>query len=189
MQSLRDLYGPLETPRLHLREPQEEHAPLIFEAFASDAEVTRFLRWRPQRSIEEAQLAMAQRLQRLREACEFSWIIFRVRSASLVGIVSLWPSGETGELGFALARDTWGQGLAKEAVGAVLDWALQRACLERVWAACDVENVRSQRVLEKLGMVRERSRLSAVHPNLSPAPRECFVYAAVGARCPTSGCS
>ena len=178
MESLRDLYEPLTTPRLELRQPQQDQAPLIFEAFSSDARVTRYLKWQPHRHVTDAKTAMTQRLARLRDSSEFSWVAFRRSTNLVVGILSLWPSPPAAELGFALARSAWGQGLAVEAAAAVLDWALRRARLERVWAACDGENVRSQRVLEKLGMVQERVALGfAIHPNISSEARDCFVYA------------
>jgi RimJ/RimL family protein N-acetyltransferase len=177
---MRDLYEPLKTPRLDLREPEPAHAPLMFAAFSSDPEVTRFLRWRPHRQIQEAQAAMTQRLERLRETSEFSWVVFQRASSSVVGVVSLWPSPPAAELGFAFSRGAWGQGIAAEAAGAVLYWAFQRLGLERVWAASDLENTRSRRVLEKLGMVEERiAPAFAVHPNISSEPRDCIVYAAL----------
>ena len=78
----------------------------------------------------------------------------------------------------AFARPAWGQGLATEAAGAVLAWSFRRLRPERVWASCDIENSASQRVLEKLGMFQEcLARGFAVHPNLGPDPRDCYVYA------------
>jgi RimJ/RimL family protein N-acetyltransferase len=178
MSSLRDLYEPLATPRLLLREPRAEHAPQIFGSFSSDPEVTRFLRWRPHRELAEAEAAMAGRLARLRDASELSWIAFLRATDHVVGSVSLWPSPPQAELGFAFARAVWGRGLASEAARAVLDWAFRRLPLERIWAACDVENARSRRVLEKLGMAQERvAPAFAVHPGLGAAPRDCFIHA------------
>ncbi|MCG2592746.1 GNAT family N-acetyltransferase [Ramlibacter sp. XY19] len=48
----------------------------------------------------------------------------------------------------------------------------------RVHAACDVENRPSQRALEKAGFMREgRLERFTVHPNISPEPRACYMYA------------
>ena len=88
----------------------------------------------------------------------------------------MWLRGAEAELGFALARDVWGQGLAVEAGRAVLGWLRGSDRVRRVWAACDVENPRSRRVLEKLGLQYERLMEGfAVHPNLSSEPRACHV--------------
>jgi RimJ/RimL family protein N-acetyltransferase len=59
-------------------------------------------------------------------------------------------------------------------------WAVDLSGVYRIWAVCDVENTASARVLEKLGMVRERVlRKWIIHPNVSPVPRDCYVYARV----------
>jgi len=60
-------------------------------------------------------------------------------------------------------------------------WAsLGRPEVYRVWAVCDTANLASARVLEKVGMTREGIlKRWSVHPNVSPEPRDCFVYARV----------
>jgi [ribosomal protein S5]-alanine N-acetyltransferase len=56
--------------------------------------------------------------------------------------------------------------------------ASDAAHIYRVHAACDVENIASQRALEKASFVREgRLERFTVHPNISPEPRPCFMYA------------
>ena len=171
-------YRPLATKRLLLRQPELDHAPLIFEAFASDPEVTRFLRWRPHESVAESVANMELRLDRLRTGAECSWIPVLRQSGAVVGSVSFWPGGAEAELGFCWARSVWGNGLATEAGVAVLEWAFSAAGVARVWAGSDAENRASCRVLEKLGMSLERREPGfAVHPNLGSEPRDCLIYA------------
>lgn len=57
--------------------------------------------------------------------------------------------------GYAFNKRYWDQGYATEASRAVLHVAFSVLQLHRVWATCDVRNVASWRVLEKLGMRRE----------------------------------
>jgi RimJ/RimL family protein N-acetyltransferase len=81
------------------------------------------------------------------------------------------------DLGYVLAPRYWGQGLMPEAVRCLTEWALSQARFFRVQAFCDVENKASQRTLEKAGFVQEgRHERYVVHPNLSPAPRACYMY-------------
>jgi len=60
------------------------------------------------------------------------------------------------EVGYTLAREAWGQGFAPEAAQALVTFAFERLGTRRVWATVDPANIRSQRVLEKAGLRRER---------------------------------
>ena len=59
------------------------------------------------------------------------------------------------ELGYDIARNVWGRGLAIEAAWAVCDWGFREYALAKIFAGADARNRRSQRVMEKLGMTRE----------------------------------
>jgi ribosomal-protein-alanine N-acetyltransferase len=75
-----------------------------------------------------------------------------------VGGINIRFSSESriGELGYSIARAWWGRGLAAEAARAVIGQAFDAyPDLVRVRAMADARNVRSHRVLEKVGMVRE----------------------------------
>jgi RimJ/RimL family protein N-acetyltransferase len=169
-------YAPLETDRLFLEVPRAEHAAAIFTSFSSDPEVTRHLKWLPAESVADAEVAMVGRLSRLRSGAEYSWILVLKSEESVIGSLSIWQRGTEAELGFALARRVWGQGLAAEAGMAAIAWLRSNAEVRRVWAACDTANPRSKRVLEKLGLQYERlAEGFTVHPGLSSEPRACHV--------------
>jgi RimJ/RimL family protein N-acetyltransferase len=59
------------------------------------------------------------------------------------------------EIGYLLRRDRWGQGLAREAVGAVLGHCFGAMGLHRVQAVIDPENVASRRLVEGFGFKQE----------------------------------
>lgn len=61
------------------------------------------------------------------------------------------------EIGWRLARDEWGKGLATEAAHRVMDFGFKEIGLERVVSICHVDNRASRRVMDKLGMRLERS--------------------------------
>ena len=84
------------------------------------------------------------------------------------------------DIGYVLSRNHWIRGYITEAAKAIVDWASSLEFIYRVWAVCDVENKASARVLEKVGMQREGIlRRYIVHPNVSPEPRDCFVYSKI----------
>lgn len=72
----------------------------------------------------------------------------------VIGTVNLHidPATRVAMIGYAISRAHWGRGLATEAARAVLAWAFAEHDLVEIWASTDAANVRSRRVLEKLGM-------------------------------------
>jgi ribosomal-protein-alanine N-acetyltransferase len=79
------------------------------------------------------------------------------REGELRGAIALRMAFEhsRGELGYWIGHSYWGQGLATEAAGAVLEFAFRTLQLNRVQANYLPSNPASGRVLEKLGMQRE----------------------------------
>jgi RimJ/RimL family protein N-acetyltransferase len=57
------------------------------------------------------------------------------------------------ELGWALIRDHWGHGYATEAAASIRDWAHERRHDDRLVSLITPDNVRSQRVAERLGAI------------------------------------
>lgn len=86
----------------------------------------------------------------------FLWIVELdgVPAGWITLVVANWEHG-LAEIGYALSSDYQGQGVMTEALTQLLPDLFLRAPLERVEARCAMGNVASQRVLEKLGFVRE----------------------------------
>jgi RimJ/RimL family protein N-acetyltransferase len=80
------------------------------------------------------------------------WAVVERDSGSLAGWVALHVHGTTGELGYRFFRTFWGRGYATEAARAVIDDAFARVGLVRIKAETMAANVRSRRVMERLGM-------------------------------------
>ncbi len=57
------------------------------------------------------------------------------------------------ELGYVLKQEVWGRGLATEAAAAVARWAFANLKVEHLIAFTHPQNMASQRVLIKIGMV------------------------------------
>lgn len=170
----------MESPRLILRQPVMEDAGAIFEQYARDAEVTRYLVWRPHRYVDETREFLRRCKTVWRDGSAFPWAIVRKKDGRLMGMIEARIDGHAVNLGFVLAKSYWGNGYTPEAVRSVIDWAASEIGLFRVWAVCDIENRPSARVLEKAGMEREGIlRRWLVLPNRSDAPRDCYCYAKV----------
>jgi RimJ/RimL family protein N-acetyltransferase len=57
------------------------------------------------------------------------------------------------ELGWALIRTHWGHGYATEAAAAIRDWAYKSRSIDRLVSLISPDNIRSQRVAERLGAI------------------------------------
>jgi len=167
----------LETARLSLRKPRPEDAPLIFQAYASDPEVVRYLTFLPHQHVRESEEAVQRFTEHWETGKTFHWLIFQQDSQQLVGGIS--ARREQGVvLGYCLARAFWGKGYMSEAVNAVVNWAFSDPSVFRVWAVCDLENEASARLLERNGFHQEGIlRKYSLHPNVSEVPRDCYCYA------------
>ena len=168
------------TERLLLRWSRLEDAPAIFNGYARDPEVTRFLTWKPNKNIQETEQFISTCEELWQAGKDFAYAVTLKENETLIGMFALHPMHLKIEVGYALARPYWGKGYMTEILRAVIDWALAQPDIFRVQAFCDVDNLGSARVMEKAGMAREGLlRRYVLHPNISDEPRDAFMYAIV----------
>jgi ribosomal-protein-alanine N-acetyltransferase len=170
----------LETPRLRLRRPRAEDAQVIFGAYTQDARVCKYMIWSPHRALAETEHFIAGCIEAWSGGSRLAWVLADIDGNRAVGMLEARLHGSTVDLGYVLAQALWGRGLMPEAIEALARAALAQPQFFRVQATCDVTNTASARTLEKAGFLREgRLERHTIHPNLSPEPRACFMYARV----------
>jgi RimJ/RimL family protein N-acetyltransferase len=170
----------ITTERLVLRKPRMEDAPVIFESYARDPEVVRYLVWKPHKTVQETEQFLLACGQLWRSGKDYAYVITLKGSNSLIGMFGLHPMKMKVEVGYALARPYWNRGYVTEILRKVIDWVFTQPEMYRVQAFCDVENTASARVMEKAGMTREGLlRRYVLHPNISSEPRDAYLYAIV----------
>ena len=170
----------LETTRLLLRLPVLDDTDAVFQKYAQDQVVTKYLIWRPHENINVTRDFIRRCVQCWKDETAFPWIVVRKNDDELVGMLELRIAESRADLGYAIAREYWGNGYATEITKSVIEWAMAQENIFRVWATCDVENLASARVLEKAGMQREGIlRRFTVHPNISDEPRDSYCYSVV----------
>ncbi|HUO86483.1 MAG TPA: GNAT family protein [Thermoanaerobaculia bacterium] len=147
----------LESPRPVLRGVTIDDAPALWDIF-SDPEVTRY--WSSPAYTDPRQAAeLVREIEELfAERTLFQWDIARREDDRVVGtatIFQLEPYNLRAEVGFALGRAAWGQGLMREALTALFDFAFDTLALHRLEADVDPRNERCLRLLEGHGFRRE----------------------------------
>ena len=162
----------LNGPRVRLRPPTLDDAEVVFGRIASDAEVTRYLAWRPHTSVHETERVIAALFNRV----ELTWLI--EVDGDVVGLCSARrPQPYTVVLGYCLGRAWWGQGLMSETVSVLLEHVRQDPSVYRVAADCHVDNAGSAAVLRRCGFTFEgRLARYAMFPNLSSEPQDALLF-------------
>lgn len=145
----------VETKRLLLRPFGLGDVDDVF-AYARDPEWSRYLRALPRPyEREHAEQFIARQLLSDR-VTHPSWAI--TLEGTVIGGVNLRFNFEhrSAEMGYSVARSHWKKGICTEAARAVIDAAFStHEELNRVHARADADNLGSQRVMEKIGMVKE----------------------------------
>jgi [ribosomal protein S5]-alanine N-acetyltransferase len=152
---MRQISDHITTARLVLRPFRLADADALFE-FASDPDYARFQSGPDEFANRAANDRFLAELMLREPDLRPVWAITIEDWA--VGIVSLtFESGHRiAVLGYGLRKDLWGEGMAMEAVSAIIDAAFAGyENLHRMRASTDVRNMRSTQLLTKLGFTHE----------------------------------
>ena len=177
------MYPPkqFETKRLHLRKPLLSDAVPIFDQYAQNDEVTKYLTWQPHKNLKETKEFLRRCVNVWKEGTAFPWAIIRKTDQQFLGMIEIVAIDHAGvNVGYVLAKKFWGKGYIPEALKAIINWAFLQEEIFRVWAFCDTENIASAKVLEKAGMQQEGIlRRWLKLSNISEIPRDCYSYSIV----------
>lgn len=167
-----------ETARLLFRPPRPDDARAIFERYAGDPEVTRYLGWPYHVSVEDTEAFVTFSQAEWARSASGPLLIFSRQTGNLLGSSGLLlETPYRAMTGYVFARDAWGNGYATEALGAMVDLATELR-IARLYAHCHTAHRASWRVLEKCGFEREGIlQRQSVFPNLSREPLDVFSYA------------
>lgn len=152
---------PLRTERLVLRTLGPSDAAVI-HAYRNDPEVARYQDWTMPFTQAAAEQLVAEQADVVGPVVG-DWVQLGIEhERRLVGdlAVGLDGSSITATVGYTLRTDSWGQGLGTEAVGALVDALFARG-IERATATLDPLNLRSARLLERLGFGYEGRAVAA----------------------------
>jgi [ribosomal protein S5]-alanine N-acetyltransferase len=160
----------LETRRLVLRKPTMSDAQAVFERYAGDPAVTRYMSWPTHQSVADTCAFIAWSEADWEVWPAGSYLVFsREPGSALLGGTGLsFRSLQRAVTGYVFARDAWGQGYATEVLEAMVDLARSLG-VKRLEAVCHVEHRASARVMEKCGFACQGVQRSHTEfPNLAP---------------------
>lgn len=147
---------PPHTDRLAFREWNEGDLDRFHE-ICSDPQVMQFVgngqAWTRDRTGQFIQSASDM----LREHGYCQWALTHKTDGKLIGYCGFVNLDDAPEIGWRLALENWGKGLATEAARAILKHGIETLGFQRVIATVQAANVASIRVIEKLGMTLVKS--------------------------------
>lgn len=141
-----------ETERLILRPWFEDDAEELFK-YASDPEVGRPAGWPPHTSVENSREIIRTVL-----SAKETYAVCLKESGRPVGSVGLHRNDiaeqdDEYELGYWIGKPFWGRGLIPEASRELLRYAFETLGMKCIWCGHYDGNIKSRRVMEKLGFV------------------------------------
>ena len=158
----------LDTDRLRLRTPTPRDADALYDLF-KDPDVMHGLGKEPVSGREQARAIVEEGIAAWTTDALGPFIIeTAATNRQVVGQAGLmifdtrgwtpstWANAGSHaqpELGWALIRAHWGHGYATEAVAAIREWAHEFRSIEQLVSLISPDNLRSQRVAERLGAV------------------------------------
>jgi [ribosomal protein S5]-alanine N-acetyltransferase len=147
------LFPLLITPRLLLRALRPADLDDLYE-YASDPEIDRYTPWDHYNNIEEARANLNDFLEDYEKHGFWAWGIEHSADKKLIGIININKPDyhRRVEVGYTIARKYWGQGLATEALQALIQYSFEKLDVARIEAVILPENKASSKVLLKAGM-------------------------------------
>ena len=171
----------LETERLILRRFVLEDAPAMYANWCTDPEVCRFLTWPPHASEAVTRSLLEQWTADYANPENYNWVLELKDGGDIIGscsVVRLDESIDELEVGYCMGRRWWGNGYMPEAVAAILDYLFDAVGANRVSAKHDVENPKSGRVMQKVGMTFEGIRRQGFRGNRGIRDTACYAILA-----------
>ncbi len=146
----------ITTQRLILRQFTLDDIDAVYKNYGSDEKVNRYISFAPCFSKESTQQFIQMHIKQYASNPAFyGWAI--TVHGEVIGSVGLFnvDDADQCELGYSLGSRWWNQGYTTEAAQAVLDYAFHELNAHRVYASHHIDNIASEKVLQKIGMKYE----------------------------------
>lgn len=149
----------IETDRLLLRRFVNEDAKAMYDNWASDDQVTKYLTWPSHTDVSMTQSSVKNWVEGYEDASQYKWAItLKDNPGEVIGdisVVAISEHRQECEIGYVLGHKFWSQGYMSEAMKAVSHYLLIEADFNRVEALHDVANPASGKVMQKAGLQYE----------------------------------
>lgn len=147
------------TERLTLRRFTADDAQDMFDNWASDERVTRYLTWLPHESPEVTGQILESWCVCYENPDFYNWAMeYEGRAVGNISVVRFDEKSEHCDLGYCMGYAYWNKGLMTEAALAVVEFLFSEVGVNRVGISHAVKNGASGRVAQKCGFTFEGTK-------------------------------
>lgn len=147
----------LETDRLILRKFNNNDYIKMFENWATDENVTKYVSFEPHKNYEETKQIVNEWIKEYDNG-SYNWVVELKENHEIIGnisVIELSKKHNNCELGYVFGSKYWGQGYATEALKSVLHYLIYECNFNLVEAKHHAANPASGRVMKKAGMKKD----------------------------------
>lgn len=149
----------LETERLILRRIKSSDAKPMFDNWASDDEVTKYLTWPTHSSVDVSKDVISEWIQNYSDNKFYQWaIVFKDNADEPIGSISVVHMDDDVDMmhiGYCIGRKWWHQGVTSEAFKEVIRFLIEEVGAKRIESRHDSNNPNSGKVMLKCGLQYE----------------------------------
>jgi len=147
----------IKTERLLLRPFKIDDYKDMFNNWANDKEVTKFLSWKPHQNPEESLKILEQWCSKYKNSNFFQWCIeYDNKAIGSIGVISSLEKDNLAEIGFCIGKNYWNQGITTEALCAIKNFLINKVQYKILIGAHHIENKSSGKVFIKSGFIRDK---------------------------------
>lgn len=146
-----------------------EDAVAMYQNWASDDEVTKYLTWPTHSSQDISRMVIEDWVNQYSDRSYYHWaIVWKENGDEPIGdiaVVGMKEDVSMAHVGYCIGRAYWHKGITSEALQAVMDFLFDVVDVNRVEARHDTRNPNSGNVMKKCGMKYEGTLRSSDRNN------------------------
>ena len=143
----------IETERLILRAHTLDDAEAMYNNWASDPEVTKYLTWPVHESAEASRALLEEWVPQYENDNYYQWtIVLKEEGDEPIGGISVVGSDDVVEkvhIGYCIGKKWWRQGITSEALAALINFFFEKSGVNEITSRHDVNNPNSGKVMMK----------------------------------------
>jgi len=155
----------LESDRLILRRFSLDDDKAMYNNWANDPEVTKYLRWPHHETVDISRMVLEDWTSQYGRAGYYQWaIVLKGNGKEPIGCIGVVGSDEATKMvhiGYCLGKRWWRQGIMSEALALLVKFFFEEVGMNRVESQHDPKNPNSGKVMVKCGLQYEGTRRDA----------------------------